>query len=103
MRDLHRKAHMRRILYGSELTCLHYLRMRRHAFLNLANLLRQGDILKDTIRCVHRGAIGHVPSYHRPQVKEHSNASLILSGVGRPLASTSIKSCGVYVHFMIGL
>ncbi|XP_020273476.1 uncharacterized protein LOC109848413 isoform X2 [Asparagus officinalis] len=49
MRDLNRNVHMYRILSGDANSCLEHLRMRRGPFLNLATLMRDGGLLKDTI------------------------------------------------------
>ncbi|XP_020263752.1 uncharacterized protein LOC109839651 [Asparagus officinalis] len=49
VRDLDRHSHMRRILNGSTSSCQDYLRMRIGPFMNLAQMMRDGGLLKDTI------------------------------------------------------
>jgi hypothetical protein len=49
IRDLYRNAHMYRLLYGGRNNCIDYLRMDIGPFFNLARIMRQGGLLKDTI------------------------------------------------------
>ncbi|XP_020263684.1 uncharacterized protein LOC109839604 [Asparagus officinalis] len=49
VRDLDKHSHMRRILNGSTSSCQDYLRMRIGPFMNLAQMMRDGGLLKDTI------------------------------------------------------
>jgi len=49
IRDLYRHAHMHHILYGSTSSCTEYLRMRKGTFFHLAQILRDSQLLQDTI------------------------------------------------------
>lgn len=49
LRDLHRKAHMRRILFGGRRNCVDYVRMGPETFLTLATIMRDRGLLRDTI------------------------------------------------------
>jgi hypothetical protein len=48
-RRLHRNANIQQFLYGSADSCLAYVRMGPHAFLNLAQMLRDNRSLRDSV------------------------------------------------------
>ena len=48
-RILHRNANIQNFLYGTADSCVAYVRMGPHAFLNLAQMMRDNHSLKDSI------------------------------------------------------
>lgn len=50
-RQLFRRVHLHRILWGSNTSCLDYIRMRRGPFFNLVRLMKENHLLVDTIHC----------------------------------------------------
>jgi hypothetical protein len=48
-RRLHRNANIQQFLYGSADSCIAYVRMGPHAFLNLAQMLRDNHTLRDSV------------------------------------------------------
>lgn len=49
IRDLHRKAHVHRILYGGTMNCVDYVCMDTWNFFSLVDIMRDRNLLKDTL------------------------------------------------------
>ena len=79
VKDIHRSAHMTRILDGTSHNCVEYIWMSKDTFLILCAILRECDHLRDIYHPRHnRGTCGIILTPSRVLCKEQSNDNWIL-------------------------